>query len=271
MNNKTRETIATEALTALDQSRQIEAFTKRFPQFDVAEAYAVASSIRHKRQTRGEKQIGRKIGFTNRSIWDEYNINAPVWGDMYDHSVRPLNSEQPVSLAPFCEPQIEPEIVFRLSGVPQEDMDEYALFECVELVGHGFEIVQSIFPGWAFKVPDTIAGFGMHGTLLLGPTLRVTLQNRDSLFASLPNFKVTLSCDGKPVDHGQGSNVLGGPLTALRHLIGLLARDPHNPPLRAGEIITTGTITRAFRVKNGENWTTAISGIDLPDLALRFG
>ncbi len=52
------------------------------------------------------------------------------------------------------------------------------------------------------------------------------------------------------MERGQGSNVLGGPLSALRHLVELLARDPHNPPLQAGEIITTGTLTRAFRGKD---------------------
>ena len=270
MNNTTIETIAVEALAALDQSRQIETFTSRFPQFDAAKAYAVISSIRHKRETRGEKQVGRKIGFTNRSMWDEYNIDAPVWGDMYKHSVLLLDSKQSLALAPFCEPKIEPEIVFQLSCAPQADMDEYALLDCVQWVGHGFEIVQSIFPDWTFKVPDTIAGFGMHGILTVGPTVPVTPQNRDSLFASLTNFTVTLSCNDKVMERGQGSNVLGGPLSALRHLVELLARDPYNPPLQAGEIITTGTLTRAFAVKTGESWTTELSGINLPNLALRF-
>jgi 2-keto-4-pentenoate hydratase len=43
------------------------------------------------------------------------------------------------------------------------------------------------------------------------------------------------------VDHGHSTNVLDGPASALRHLVGLLAHDPANPPLAAGEIVTTGT------------------------------
>jgi 2-oxo-3-hexenedioate decarboxylase len=64
--------------------------------------------------------------------------------------------------------------------------------------------------------------------------------------------------------------VLGSPLNALRYLVGLLARDPHNPPLRAGEIVSTGTLTLAMPVKAGQVWTTQASGIALEGITVRF-
>ena len=57
---------------------------------------------------------------------------------------------------------------------------------------------------------------------------------------------------------------------ALRHLVELLENDPHNPPLRAGETISTGTLTLAAPVSVGESWTTKISGIPLEEITLRF-
>ncbi len=39
---------------------------------------------------RGERPVGRKIGFTNRTIWAEYGVYAPIWGDMYDTTLRDL-------------------------------------------------------------------------------------------------------------------------------------------------------------------------------------
>jgi len=50
---------------------------------------------------------------------------------------------------------------------------------------------------------------------------------------------------------GGGAFVLDSPLLALRHLVELLAADPHNPPLSAGEIISTGTLTLAMPVRAG--------------------
>jgi 2-oxo-3-hexenedioate decarboxylase len=51
----------------------------------------------------------------------------------------------------------------------------------------------------------------------------------------------------------------------------VLASDDLNPPLRAGELVTTGTLTRAFPVAAGERWSTTLSGIDLPGLAVTIG
>jgi 2-oxo-3-hexenedioate decarboxylase len=64
--------------------------------------------------------------------------------------------------------------------------------------------------------------------------------------------------------------VLGGPLSALRHLAGLLASDPFNPPLAAGEIVSTGTLTKAMPIVPGETWTAAPNGIGLDPIRLRF-
>ncbi len=164
------EAIAAEMLAAFDGHTQIAPFTSRDPDFDVAQAYAVAAAACRMRIARGEKPIGRKIGFTNRGIWDEYNVDAPIWGYMYEHSVALLDT--PLSLAPFCEPLIEPEIALWLATTPAPGMNERELLECIGWVAHGFEIVQSVFPGWKFKAADTIANFGMHGAYRLGPPTR---------------------------------------------------------------------------------------------------
>lgn len=76
--------------------------------------------------------------------------------------------------------------------------------------------------------------------------------------------------DGKVADHGRAANVLDGPLTALRHLIALLAVDKHNPPVAAGEIVTTGTLTRALPVAPGQSWSTSLTGIDLDPANIKF-
>src|SRR5215510_15491536 len=57
-------------------------------------------------------------------------------------------AQHPFALAPFAEPRIEPEIVFRLAAAPSPEMDEAALFGCIDWVAQGFEIVHSVFPGW---------------------------------------------------------------------------------------------------------------------------
>ena len=128
------------------------------------------------RQTRGERPIGRKIGFTNRTTWPDY---APMWGYVYDRTVHDLAGlGGTFSLAGLAEPRIEPEIGFRLAATPTPGMDERALLGCIDGVAHGFEIVRSNFPGWGFTAPDAVAAFGLHGALLLGPWHPVTRMRR---------------------------------------------------------------------------------------------
>ncbi|NWG25791.1 MAG: fumarylacetoacetate hydrolase family protein [Pseudorhodoplanes sp.] len=270
MSRLASQSIAQEALAAFDGREQVEPFSARAPSLDLATAYAIAADIRRRREARGERAVGRKIGFTNRNIWAQYGVDRPIWGYVYDttlHDLAARGGRHP--LQGLREPQIEPEIVFGLSRAPERDMDDAALLDCIAWAAHGFEIVHSIFPGWRFAVADTVAAFGLHGALLLGKKMNIA-DMRDPL-VSLNSFTIELLRDGAVVDRGGGANVLDGPLSALRHLVEVLDGDSLNPPLQAGDIVTTGTLTRAFPVKSGETWTTLLAGIELPGLRLTFG
>src|ERR1700693_1170567 len=262
--------IGAEALAALDTGHQISPFSARLSSFDLDDAYRVTAAIRQMRERRGEMTVGRKIGFTNRTIWAEYNVYEPVWGYVYDLTVHNLSEiGETFSLTGLAEPRIEPEIVFQLASAPTPGMDETALLACIDWVGHGFEIVQSIFPGWKFSAPDTVAAFGLHGALLIGPGHSIAAHPED-WSRTLATFEIDLKRDGTVVDHGRAANVLDGPVSALRHLVDILVRDQVNPSLAAGEIVTTGTLTRALPVSAGETWTTELTGVGFDGICVRF-
>ena len=147
--------ITAEALAALDTGHQISPFSARLSAFDLDDAYRVTAAIRQMREMRGEMPVGRKIGFTNRTIWAEYNVYGPIWGYVYNRTVHNLAEiGDTFSLLGLAEPRIEPEIVFKLALAPAPGMDETALLACIDWVGHGFEIVQSIFfPDGSFPHP----------------------------------------------------------------------------------------------------------------------
>jgi 2-oxo-3-hexenedioate decarboxylase len=86
----------------------------------------------------------------------------------------------------------------------------------------------------------------------------------------LTTCEIDLFRDGALIDHGHVTNVLGGPLAALRYLIDVLDHDALNPPLAAGEIVTTGTLTRAFPVAPGQSWGTSLTCTPLTGVSVRF-
>lgn len=263
-------TVAREAVSVLGQNgQQIAPFSSRNPSFCLTEAYKVTPIVRRLREARGEKVMGRKIGFTNRNIWTQYGVYAPIWGYVYDSTVRNLSDiSGPISLTAFAEPRIEPEIVFGLSAVPEAGMNEQELLSCIGWIAHGYEIVQSVFPDWKFAASDTVAAFGLHGALFIGERHAAGGKAGEWLHA-LSTFEITLRC-GDVVERGHAGDVLDGPLSALKHLVGLLEKDSANPQLTVGEIITTGTLTKAMPVRPGERWTTKLSGIPLGGIEIQF-
>ncbi len=263
------EAVAGDVLTSLSRRRQIAPFSSRPAGLALDRAHRVTPLIRGAFEARGERITGRKIGFTNRDLWKVYGVHSPIWGYVTDRTMHALADVKAITAKDFLEPLIEPEIMFGLKAAPAPGMTEAALLDCIEWVSLGFEIVQSIYPGWKFAAADGVAANGLHGALLAG-THHAIAPRRTAWQHELATFEIELSCNGKLSQRGGGDRVLGSPLHALRHLVELLATDPHNPPLRADEIVTTGTLTLAMPVRAGETWTAAVAGIPLDEVTLRF-
>ena len=263
------EAVAKEVIASWSSHCQIPTFSSRPGGLTLAQAYQVTPLLRAAFESRGERITGRKIGFTNRQMWKAFGVDAPVWGYATDRTTHDLSDMPIMPLGDFSEPRIEPEIMFGLGTKPAPGMSDSALLDCIAWVALGYEIVQSIFPNWKFAAADTIAANGVHGALLVGKRHAVAARPAEWK-RELATFEAALYCDGKLMQRGGGSLVLDSPLLALRHFIELLASDKYNPPLRAGEIISTGTLTLAMPVKPGEQWTTIVAGIPLEEIAIRF-
>lgn len=262
--------VAEEALSLLGDGRQVMPFTARDASFGLAQAYAVAGLVRDRRKARGEKPVGRKIGFTNRSVWDGAGLTGPIWNYMYDRTVRELATfTGAFPLAGWPEPRIEPELALHFARLPSAEMSDEALIDCVDWIAHGFEVVHSVFPGWALKSADGVAACGVHTGFFLGEKRDIT-RDRARWAMALENFTCELRGSQGVVRQGHARNVMGGPLQSVRGCMEEIARFPGSEPIGAGEIVTTGTLTEAMPIAPGETWTTGIGGIDLPGLKLSF-
>jgi 2-keto-4-pentenoate hydratase len=263
--------IADRLIAAQDKVATLPPITSRVPDFSVADGYAVLADIEAKRRAQGWRAIGRKIGFTNRTIWPRYGVFQPMWAHVWTRTVQFAETgNATLDVRPFVQPRIEPEVVFKLKApVPVTD-DPIEVLTCTEWLAPGFEIVQSHFPDWKFTAPDCTAACGLHGALVVGKAVPVTDANRAALAAALPACDVTLSRGDQVVDRGVGANVLDSPALALVHLVRVLATLPQFPPLAVGEIVTTGTITDAWPVAAGETWSSDYGELGIEGLTLSF-
>ena len=261
--------LADAVLDAIDRHRLIGLLSDRDPSLDEDGAYAIAWEVHEWRRKRGEKPVGRKIGFTNRTIWAEYGVRAPIWSHVYDSTVlHAPEGDARVTIGHLLQPRVEPEIQLHFARTPPVTRDEAAILDCIDWIAHGFEIVQSLYPDWKFRRADAIAAFGLHGVLVVGRP--VPVRDIDACVAKLRNFTVTLQSDGKAEAKGGGANVLDSPLLAFAHLAETLGKQARFAPVQAGEIVTTGTLTAPRPVSPGETWATMLDGIDLPGLSISF-
>src|SRR4249920_1959652 len=110
-----------EELIALSQSpRETRPFTDAYPGLTPVAGYEAAQALHRHRTAAGWKPIGRKIGFTNRTIWPRYGVYEPIWGTVYDRTLTRASGDQAVvSLRGLINPRIEPEICFALKSAPR--------------------------------------------------------------------------------------------------------------------------------------------------------
>jgi 2-oxo-3-hexenedioate decarboxylase len=244
----------------------IPPFSDGDPSFDERAGYSVARVLHEQRVARGDTPVGRKIGWTNRTIWADFGVSTPMWAYMYDTSVQ--HAPAPTAsfdVARLLQPRIEPEIQLHFARTPPVTDDEAAILECIDWIAHGFELVQCPYAGWRFTLADTIAAAGLHGALIVG--VPVAVAGIDDYVRKLREFTITLRKDGEVEATGGGANVLDSPLLALAHLNEVLARQGATP-VQAGEIVTTGTLTAAPSIATGETWSTVLDGIELPGISL---
>ena len=255
--------LARELISLHEAPCEVAPFSERYPGLTAEGGYQAARALHEHRVARGWRPVGRKIGFTNRTIWQRYGVYEPIWGTVYDRTLLHASENRArVSLAGLVNPRIEPEICFGLRAAPHAGR----LVDCIEWMAHSIEIVQCPHPGWKLRLADSTANNGLHGRLVVGTPVPLPADVEERL----PAVQVELSRGGELIDRGVGANVLGSPLAALGHLVELLARQAGAPQLAAGEIVTTGVITDAHAVAAGERWSTRLAGVPLAGLSVEF-
>ena len=261
--------LAKELIDLHEHPRLVPPFSSRFPGLTAETGYAAARQLHAHRLAQGWKLAGRKNGFTNRGIWARYGVDGPMWGTVYDRTlIYAQDNRATVPLAGLMQPRIEPEICFKLKVAPPRTRNPALLLDAIEWIAHSIEIVQCHHPEWKMTLADCTADNALHGRLIVGTP--VEIHRISGLAAALPFLKVTLRKGDEVIDRGIGANVLDSPLLSLAFLVEILAGQKESPPLQAGEIVSTGTLTDAHPVRAGETWSTDLHGFALRGLTMNF-
>lgn len=253
--------LADHLLECSDRARTIDE-TLREPGLAMDAAERIQHAIRQRRIDRGEQPVGYKIGFTNRRIWSIYGVSSPIWGPVYAGGVERLDTPRArIEAGRHPEPRFEPEIVLGLAHAPTSD-DPGAVAAAIGWVAHGVEVVQSVYPGWRFTAPESMASQAMHGSLHIGPAAApgdpATLADRLAALAIVLERREEPEGRWLTVAEGVGADVLDGPVMALVHLVRCLRE--RGQRLGPGDIVSTGTLVDAQPMRAGQRWRTRLQG-----------
>ena len=266
------EALARELLLANDTGQMVPTLPSSRSGFDLNAAYEVEAQLKQWREASGAKAVGRKVGYANKAMWRVFKLQTLVWAHMYEDTVHYAEDNSAGLTLPHARSlRIEPEIVFGLKQpIAAEGVDAAGALQATEWLAVGFEIIDCPFPDWKFQPADFVASFGLHAALVVGERIALHAGSTAQLLEQLPRFKVRVSRNGHFVEEGSGKNSLASPALCVAELSMAIHRRFPDEPLRAGEIISSGTLTAGHPTHAGETWTVKVDGLPLPALTLRL-
>ncbi len=219
---------------------------------DVAAGYAVQDIGTDRALASGRRLIGRKIGLTSAAVQMQLGVDQPDYGMLFADMC--FADTEPLPWSAMMQPKAEGEIAFVL----ERDLDgeHIILPELISAIAYALpaiEVVGSRIAGWDVQILDTIADNASCGQVVLGTVPR-KLDAFDPRLCGM-----VLERRGDPVSVGAGAACMGNPLTATLWLARKMVEVGR--PLRAGDLVMSGSLGPLVPVNAGDVFELRISGL----------
>jgi len=241
-----------ELYEALVSRRAVAPLTERQPEITLDDAYRIQLRMIERRLANGETIVGKKIGVTSKAVQDMLKVYQPDFGQLTSAMV--YHEGQPIPVDALIAPKAEAEVAFILKadlngpGITAADV-----LRATDYVLPCFEIVDSRIRDWKIKIQDTVADNASCGVFVLGGTPR-SLRGFDLSVAGMVVEK-----NGDIVSTSAGASVQGSPVNAVAWLANTLGA--LGIPLKAGEVILSGSQSPLMPVIAGDSFTCSVGGL----------
>lgn len=241
-----------ELYQALVTRQAVAPLTERESDITLDEAYGIQLRMIQRRLDAGERVVGKKIGLTSKVVQDMLKVKQPDFGQLLSGMV--VNEGEPIRMDTLIAPKAEAEVAFVLKqdlqgpGITAADV-----LRATDFVVPCFEIVDSRIRDWKIKIQDTVADNASCGVLVLGGARRRP-RDLDLVLAGM-----VLEKNGEVLSTSTGAAVMGSPLNAVAWLANTLGR--LGLPLKAGEVILSGSQSPLVPVTAGDNLQCSVGGL----------
>lgn len=229
-------------------SRDAEPISPPRERYDlsIADGYAISRRVADYRLERGaEGEIaGYKVGFTSDAVREDLGVDEPAFGRLLDGTVSTASANATIDSEALVAPRIEPEIAVVL-GERVDVLDGGDTDEAIGAVVPAIEVVDCRIRDWDLTPPEAVADNALAAALRTGERHPWGADDID-----LAEEGVRVAKNGTTVATGTGRAVLGDPVRVPAWLAEELTK--RGEPLEAGQLVSTGSITRPIPVAPGE-------------------
>ena len=252
MDQGTIEELGLELYTALIERRTLSPLTDRGLGLTVDDAYAIQTEFVGRRLVGTNKIVGKKIGVTSRPVQSMLGVTQPDFGILLADMIVPERGD--ISMSGMIQPRAEGEIAFVLKrDLIGPGITNAQVLQATEGVMACLEIVDSRITDWKIKIEDTVADNASCGVFVLGDRM-VSPASLDLALAGM-----VITRNGRIVGTGAGAATLDSPVNAVAWLANTLGTK--GIPLKAGEVILSGSLAALIPVVAGDAIGVSIQGI----------
>jgi 2-oxo-3-hexenedioate decarboxylase len=226
----------------------------------LTDAYAIGRELVRRRENRGERVSGIKLGFTSVAKMRQMGVHELIYGWLTD-GMR-IADGGAADLGRFIHPRIEPEVAFLLGAGLHADASEADVRAAVVGIAPAMEIIDSRYDGFHFSLPAVIADNASSAGYVIGPW-------REPAGLDLGNLGVLMDVDGRVAQTGSTAAILGHPARSLAAAVRLAAAA--GVSLRPGWVVLAGAATAAIPLPAAAHVRTSVTGLGQVSLSTTGG
>jgi len=240
-------------------AQDVTKITDDYPDMDFQDAYDIQWEIRRRKEDRGTRIVGMKMGLTSWAKMAQMGVEQPCYGFLADYFS--CADGAAIDTSKLIHPKVEAEIAFvtskPLKGPGCHAADVFAATECVM---PAVEIIDSRYRDFKFDITSVVADNSSSSRFVTGGR-PVAVDYMD-----LRTLGVVMEKNGEVVAMSTGAAVLGNPAESVAMLANMLGERGEEIP--AGTFVMTGGVTAAVAVEPGDS--ILVRYHELGTLSMRF-
>jgi 2-oxo-3-hexenedioate decarboxylase len=227
------------------QAYEVIKITDDFPNMTYQDAFDIQWEIRRRKEARGNKIVGMKMGLTSWAKMSQMGVENPCYGFLADYFAIPDGGE--VKHDELIHPKIEAELAF-VTKAPLKGPGCHIgdVLRATDFVMPAVEVIDSRYKDFKFDLKSVIADNSSSSRFITGGRMA------DVADLDLKNLGVVMEINGEVVATGAGAAVLGHPAASVAMLANMLGERGEEIP--TGTFIMIGAITAAVQINKGDSF-----------------